>query len=416
MNAYHRSEPGLIGVFRLFVGTQLFLFTLGACGEGLDENNGLDLVTLLGLLHGLLLMAYLTWRRLPRWLGSFYLPLGMAGATLGPIFIYTAEILDKMARGLRGEAAIADTGGLILWLFVPLVLVSAQYSMRTMLAFCAATSGLEILLAVPLAVIGGPPLAYHIESALLRAVLFIMVGYVVVRLMNGQRTQRAELAAANAQLAQAASTREQLAISQERNRMARELHDTLAHSLSAVAVQLEALNAAWENDPATAKQILTSAQQLTRDGLQEVRRALRSLRAAPLEDLGLLLALRQLAESAAARAGLQLQLELPTTLPQLPPDTEQNIYRVAGEALENVVRHANAQHLTFSLQLNPHLTLRVQDDGRGFDPQQAAAEGHYGLTGMQERAAMLGGRLEINSRPGAGTTIQLQIGQQGYRR
>jgi signal transduction histidine kinase len=161
-------------------------------------------------------------------------------------------------------------------------------------------------------------------------------------LMGSQRRQRAALSEANRELAQYAALTEQLAVTQERNRLARELHDTLAHSLSAAAVQIEAVQALWDGDGAAAKKMLDQALQITRNGLTEARGALHALRASPLQDLGLSLAVRHLAESIAARSGLRLDLHIGAYLDNLSPEVEQCIYRVAQEALANVARHANA--------------------------------------------------------------------------
>jgi signal transduction histidine kinase len=224
------------------------------------------------------------------------------------------------------------------------------------------------------------------------------------------KTQQASLEQANIQLVHHAGTLEHLTISRERNRMARELHDTLAHTLSALSVQLETIKAYWDVDPAAAQRLLDQSLTATRSGLQETRRALKSLRATPLDDLGLALALRKLAEETAARANLQLDLSLPERLPALSPDVEQCIYRVAQEAVSNVAHHADARTLTVQLSVNgPAVLLLVRDDGAGFDARQDEAVGHFGLPGMRERAYLAGGQLAIDSRPGRGTTIRLTI-------
>lgn len=144
---------------------------------------------------------------------------------------------------------------------------------------------------------------------------FLVVGYFISTLMRMFQQQQAALAQANAQLINYAATQEDLTISRERNRMARELHDTLAHTLSALSVQLETINAYWEVDPAAAQRMLTTALSVTRAGLQETRRALKSLRASPLDDLGLIQALRQIATETATRANLRLNLQIPERLP-----------------------------------------------------------------------------------------------------
>jgi two-component system NarL family sensor kinase len=152
----------------------------------------------------------------------------------------------------------------------------------------------------------------------------------------------------------------------------------------------------------------------TRSGLQETRRALKALRAAPLEDLGLLLALRRRAEESAARAAATLSLSLPARLPALSPAVEQALYRIAQEALSNAAHHAGARSLTVELAVDGStLSLLVADDGRGFDPQSPAAGGHFGLPGMRERAQRVGGALQITSRPGSGTAVRctVQVGE-----
>jgi signal transduction histidine kinase len=144
--------------------------------------------------------------------------------------------------------------------------------------------------------------------------------------------------------------------------------------------------------------------------LDETRRALKALRASPLEDLGLVLGIQKLAESARDRGNLQLEMTLPVQPPSFSPDVEQCIYRVAQEAIENVLHHANAQKLTLALDFNQDgALLSIQDNGLGFKPGKKNLSGHFGLSGMKERAQLVGGELRIDSYPTKGTTIQLAI-------
>jgi two-component system sensor histidine kinase UhpB len=148
----------------------------------------------------------------------------------------------------------------------------------------------------------------------------------------------------------------------------------------------------------------------TRSGLTETRRALQALRASPLDDLGLLLALRALAETTATRAGLQLECDLPESLPKLPPDVEQGLYRIAQEAFQNIVRHANARKIRVDwAQKNGQADLTISDDGRGFVIKEVDGAQHFGLRGMQERASMLDATLEIASQPGQGASIKISL-------
>jgi signal transduction histidine kinase len=238
----------------------------------------------------------------------------------------------------------------------------------------------------------------------------LLIGYMITRIMTTQRQQRPSLAEANTKLARYAATLEQLATTRERNRLARELHGTLAHTLSAVAVEQEAVSALWDADPAQARAMLEQSLSATRIGLAETRRALQALRSSPLEDFGLALAIRQEAESVAARANLALDLHIPERLDNLPPDVEQCIYRVAQEALANVAHHAQARRVKLNLlREDGRLVLSVSDDGCGFDPDTVDTEYHLGIRGMRERAKMVGGILSIDSEPGQGVTVRLIV-------
>jgi signal transduction histidine kinase len=243
-----------------------------------------------------------------------------------------------------------------------------------------------------------------IETILLRALLsilfievvaFLLVGHMIASLVSVQREQRQRLTEANIRLAQHASTLEQLTVSRERNRLARELHDTLAHSLSGVAVQLEALDTLLEDGSSEVKALLRQTLSTTRSGLNETRRA---LRAGPLDDPGLALALRNLAESVASRGSLKLSLDIQDPLENLSPELEQGIYRVAQEALENVTRHAQASDLQVHLsQSTDCLELTISDNGRGFDLSDVNLSDQFGIRGMRERTEMLAGQLEMES-------------------
>ena len=186
-------------------------------------------------------------------------------------------------------------------LFIGMVLTAWQYSWFVIALYALGTALLEvaILLVLPPAQADATKAAVFV--AIIRSVSFLIVGYFISRLMQRLRVQQQELAQVNTRLVNYASTLEQLTISQERNRMARELHDTLAHTLTGLSVQLETVKAYWDVQPETARQLLDQALSATRSGLDETRRALKALRASPLEDMGLLLALCKLAEDASER-------------------------------------------------------------------------------------------------------------------
>jgi signal transduction histidine kinase len=149
---------------------------------------------------------------------------------------------------------------------------------------------------------------------------------------------------------------EQLTVSRERNRLARELHDTLAHSLTAISVSLETAKAYFDIDPTRTRDFIDRSLESTHVGVDETRRALKALRANALEDMGLGLAIQRVAESAAARFHLKLTLDLKNPMPSLSPDVEQAIYRVTQEAIENIANHSRAK--TFSVRWQATVTPR----------------------------------------------------------
>jgi signal transduction histidine kinase len=402
-------EPGVLRVFRIFVALEclVFSFPLLAVRRMLVAPN---YFALLIWLQSALLLVYLLWPWPRRVLGRAYLPIALVVASLGPILAQALATALRLGDGIASERALIELSGLYAWLLLPLLLISVQYGVRAVLLFTVGTSALSVLLGLLFFRAGGGITASMIGNAGLRLFLFTLAGLIVAQLAGAQRGLRAELARKNERLAQYAATLEQLAASRERNRVARELHDTLAHTLSALSVQLNALDVQLESDPAAARQSLRQSQQLASGGLQEARRALHALRATPLEQLGLLGALRQAGERAAADAGAVLALELPPKLDGVRPEDEQHLFRIADEALQNVVRHARARRLSLMLAVRDgRLVLRVADDGVGFDVQAGPDGGHYGLVGMRERSELLGGVLLVQSNPGAGTVVEVSI-------
>jgi signal transduction histidine kinase len=422
-------EPGLLSAFRFFTVLRLgvilptalvhsFLNVLPVVGNVLplqhfQATHPIPLsgysIYLLGfsIADAILIVVYLWWSPLQRWLGRFFLPGGLLLSSVVPI-------VEQYCRTVWLDSAeLPAYGGawqLVVVMFIPLVLIGWQYNFRAVLFFCLGT----VLLDESLTIMAAGAVDFDARPMLIlilaRTILYLAVGYMICRMMAAQRQQRQALAQANAQLSHYAATLEQLSVSRERNRLARELHDTLAHTLSGVTVQLEAVNALWNTDAQAARTILTQSLETTRTGLTETRRALQALRTSPVEDLGLGLALRNLAESLATRSGLALDLRLPDDLDDLGPAVEQCVYRVAQEALANVDRHASARRLSVRLdRQDQRLILTVADDGRGFTPDAALAEGQFGLKGMQERAEIAGGKLEVESCPGGGTTVRLDV-------
>ncbi|MEZ4670314.1 MAG: GAF domain-containing sensor histidine kinase [Anaerolineae bacterium] len=203
----------------------------------------------------------------------------------------------------------------------------------------------------------------------------------------------------------------ELGATEERNRLAREIHDTLAQGLTAIALQLETADALLESQTTIdrVRQYVTEALRLTRANLDEARRSVMDLRAAPLEGRPLDEALRLLVNEWAARRKVAVKFDLVGSLRPLPVRIEIGVYRIVQEGLTNIGKHAQARTVTVQLTVLPdQLQLLISDDGRGFDTEQAKPE-RYGIVGMNERARLLGGSLEVSSAPGEGTQLEIFI-------
>lgn len=239
----------------------------------------------------------------------------------------------------------------------------------------------------------------------------------------GLAMQRASLSAEHTRAAA------RLATIEERNRLAREIHDTLAQGLAAIALQLETADAVAESKPERAHVAIKRALKLTRGNLEEARRSVMDLRAAPLQGHTLPEALKTLIQQqkqilAPALSTSEQQAVLPElsitcspaqNFPTLSPRIEAGLYRIVQEAMTNARKHAAAAHVTVGLVAEEQwINLLITDDGRGFDPELVAQEtragsGHFGLAGMSERVRLLGGSLCILSEPGAGTHIEVSV-------
>ena len=206
----------------------------------------------------------------------------------------------------------------------------------------------------------------------------------------------------------------------ERSRIAREIHDTLAQGYVGISVQLEVLaELLRHNKPEAATKHLDLIRNYVREGLADARQSIWALRSQDSGETTLPVKLRRLVE-AEGNHGLEARFSLFGAYRPMPPGTEQEFLRVAQEAIHNVKKHAGAKHLFVQLEYRPDaVALEVRDDGRGFaagEEQGLVAEhdgtGHFGLTGMKERAAAIGGSLEVTSEPGVGTTVRLQAAAQ----
>jgi two-component system NarL family sensor kinase len=203
----------------------------------------------------------------------------------------------------------------------------------------------------------------------------------------------------------------QMGAVEERYRLAREIHDTLGQGLAAILLRLESVDALLESGagPERVRQAVGQTLQMARTSLEEARRSVLDLRAAPLEGRSLAEALAALAEGASERGGPRVSFEATGGGRPLPVRVEASLYRIAQEAVINAVRHADAGRVEVRLVATPdRVRLTVEDDGRGFDPSQVP-KGHYGLTGLNERARLLDGHMKLESSPGAGTRLEVVV-------
>lgn len=427
------QKDGLYSVFTLFVALHLAFFVVMGISQavypppplydvgGMVEPFHLPVHTVFGAVVTAFLLAFLSWTPLRKELGSWHLPVALLLATLGPLLVeYLSDFaavqrylsLDISARQWDGphmrqllSSAQLQTS---ISLLIPLILVSWRYRFRVVLMYCflLVACGAGIIFALPV----DNFLRFDYASLILfRTLFFIFTGYVISRLATGQRAKNFELEAANQRLSQYAGVMEQLAISRERNRLAREMHDTLAHTLSSVAVQLEAVSTLWRPQPERAREILRQSLVNTREGLVETRRVIQSLRATPLEEMGLLMALKNLVNTFEDRNNISVQLQVDDRQLALNPEVEQNIYRIAEEALNNIASHARANRVTVKfLMREKTLMLDIRDDGVGFNIDQCIDDGHYGLRGMRERAGMMRAQLDVSSDE-TGTCVHLEM-------
>ena len=200
------------------------------------------------------------------------------------------------------------------------------------------------------------------------------------------------------------------AVLEERNRIARELHDTLEQELAAITMQLDLAVDRFRQAPAVAFRALDAARSMSRHSMIEARRSVWDLRCDLLEKGDLPSALDKIVRSLATEGQAEIQVDVSGTPLRLPGPIEMNLLRIGQEAVANAVKHGHASRIQIELQYGPEsVILRVNDDGRGLDPGQASAVGHFGMLDMRERAESLGAQLQIDSAPGQGTHIAIEV-------
>jgi len=262
------------------------------------------------------------------------------------------------------------------------------------------------------------PIAYYstwgtalINTAIISTAIFFVVLFTQFRLNEqGARIKAEELARqleiANHQLAEYAAQAEELAATQERNRLARQIHDNLGHYLTIVNVQIEAAKVTCESDSPRALDALDKAQNLVRKGLSSVRESVSALRVSPVENRPLEDALAELIEESRV-SGIATEFKMIGGARSVEPKSALALYRVVQEGLTNIRKHANASQVGVELDFSQADTirLRLRDDGAG----SSDTSGGFGLIGLRERVQFLDGEFKIETQPGQGFQIEVTL-------
>jgi signal transduction histidine kinase len=248
-----------------------------------------------------------------------------------------------------------------------------------------------------------------------------VLGRAFGRLLNALRQEHAELDELTRELERRvqARTREverlaadsrYAAVVRERLRFARDLHDTLAHSMMEMLVEVRTLRMLHAHDPQRLAAELERAEEVAREGLKEARDAVSHMRLNAVRDLGLGAALSSATVRFAERTGLEVSYRADPQAASFADERAETVFRIAEEALRNIDRHAHAAHVEVALLQggDGEVELVIADDGVGFDPD-SNYPGHFGVTGIREHAQLIGARLELRSSPGAGTRLCLRL-------
>ena len=243
---------------------------------------------------------------------------------------------------------------------------------------------------------------------LLTLCVFLVMAVITGQLASAQRRRAEEATTRERELRLLYEQAQELASLQERQRLARELHDSVSQTLYAISLGAHTAQDALENDDEQVKASLAYVNTLAEAGLAEMRALIFELRPDFLETEGLVVALIKQVDVLRARYKLTVEAELDQE-PPLALDRKYALYRVGQDALHNIVRHARASVVTIRLSNQEHeITLEVCDNGRGFDPA-SSFPGHLGLRSMRERIAKVGGTLALESVPGKGTSIRVRV-------
>ena len=403
-----RTDSGLIRNFRFFSGggSLVFFFLLiDPLSPGINDPSTKRTILLFAVTYGLI-FVYLMIPRLETWLKKYHLPPVLIAASVIPIAIINAKYRALLEIG-KPINTLDDTMTLTILLIFPLITTAWRYRFPIVFLLFVVLGFLDPLLIILINESVTPELLNAIDASFVRILALGAVGFMITELRNQQRTERQALQEANKKLEKYTLDKEKLAASRERNRIARDLHDTLAHTLSGLSIQLEAAVTIVDKENKQLRTLLDKARKTIRIGLNETRRSLEALRASPLEDFGLLLALQRLIENARDRTDIPMSFSLPAKKLDWSKPLEEVAYRIAQEALENTIRHSNATEVKLELKGDSeNLYMEIEDNGKGFNADFFEDGSHFGLKGMRERALAIDGKLVIHSQPDRGCVIR----------
>jgi signal transduction histidine kinase len=356
--------------------------------------------------------------------GELTLPVVVLGISLGAIYLllclYPTVILDRLTPGwaealfftvqcslLLGIGFLLGTGGS--WL-IGLPLAAFAVELLAPRWRWLVYGALIAIIILPTGLRSGNWTNALVDGVMGSAAVFFIAVFAQMRLNEAQAREHAErlmleLEEANFQLAAYATQAEELAMTQERNRLAREIHDSLGHYLTIVHVQIEAAKVVMDSDPGRALDAMNKAQELAQKGLTRVRESVAALRESPVSTRPLGEAIASLVKEAQS-AGIVTEFEVAGEPRALENKVALALYRAAQEGLTNVRRHARASRVDVLLDFQPsEVRLQVKDNGVG----AAETSGGFGLLGIRERMQLLGGRLEISTGVGQGFCLTASV-------
>jgi len=292
-----------------------------------------------------------------------------------------------------------------------LAIFSMQAMLRINPRFVAYWIGFCAVMVALLVAIGVGAQAIALSLVYTSANIFMGTYALATRRAQEARIQNQVLALrhqeASRQLQAYSAQMEQLAVARERNRLARDLHDSVTQTVFSMTLTTQSALLLFERDPAQAGPLLDHLSQLAQSAMSEMQLLISELRPEKGSDGGLELALRRHLAERHLPEGFSVSLEVEGNQP-LKPTEEQGLLRIAQEALNNIVKHAQVSQAQLRLHLVEPIWMEITDQGRGFDPHQVQNSGRVGLLSMRERATEIGWNLRIDSSPGAGTRIRVE--------